>query len=493
MGLRSKKTYLKWCQENGFPETTNKRQRQLTREHDQFIRKQADAVIPNQCSTTEVRSPNYLLKLIDKNARPELQPYPAHRVFIAFARSMFRHCRSGRADLKALVELCVSRRCRFLDPRERWRGAIAEDPIDRVLPGQESSLGFLGGLVVVAKHANHWRRPLEKWKPKSRNATRQFRSLLRHLFVDHEALPEFFDHVWLEGRMPSARLSESSVSYREWYRQLGAGQNLRRCQLPISCTKKMAFFVLKAPADSSMPQALVWGQLRALGADERLADAAAISNAVLHWQQNEFWQTVFRWLIAQPMLDVRQVGPIIDYIHHRRFQPAQVLLPDGTLELEDPPEPRLSMRGRTADSILRQVEAWHDSLARQKKHSVNNWATIGLPALNLREGDSRSANSKLWKIRELISTSELVAEGRKLKHCVASYARSCAQRQCSIWTMELERAEGTEKLLTIEVRPAARAIVQIRGKYNRLPTEQERRIIRLWASQAKLSVSRRLS
>jgi hypothetical protein len=255
----------------------------------------------------------------------------------------------------------------------------------------------------------------------------------------------------------------------------------------------MAFFVLKAPADSSMPQALVWGQLRALGADERLADAAAISNAVLHWQQNEFWQTVFRWLIAQPMLDVRQVGPIIDYIHHRRFQPAQVLLPDGTLELEDPPEPRLSMRGRTADSILRQVEAWHDSLARQKKHSVNNWATIGLPALNLREGDSRSANSKLWKIRELISTSELVAEGRKLKHCVASYARSCAQRQCSIWTMELERAEGTEKLLTIEVRPAARAIVQIRGKYNRLPTEQERRIIRLWASQAKLSVSRRLS
>lgn len=493
--LANQHAYFRWCRDNGFPESTSKRSRQLTRERDHFVERQAAGENQVSLSNAKIRSPKFLLELISPNKDSSVwkSPHLTHQIFGRYARKLFRHQKSGRASLDALLEHCISRRCRFLDHRERWRGAVTDESLDHVRPGQETSLGFLGALTLIAKHSNSWRRPLKAWKPTSRNATRQFRSLLRHLFVEHEPLPEFFDRAWLEGRMQSVQLSATSVAHREWYRQLGAGQNLRKCHLPIPCTKKMAFYILQAPAESSMSEAIVWGQLRALGADDRLADAIAVMPAVADWQENKFWLSVFRWLIEQPMLDTRQVGPIIDYIHQRRFVPEQILLADGRIGLGVPAEPGLSMRGRTVDTLLRRVESWHLSLAKQKRHSARNWATIGLPALNLREGDPKFGNSKLWKIRELTSGSELTEEGRKLKHCVASYAQSCAQQRSSIWTMELQKSEGTEKLLTIEVRPGAHAIVQIRGRYNRLPTEQERRIIRLWAQQAKLSVSKRLA
>jgi hypothetical protein len=92
----------------------------------------------------------------------------------------------------------------------------------------------------------------------------------------------------------------------------------------------------------------------------------------------------------------------------------------------------------------------------------------------------------VWTIRELLSTRDLVAEGRKMKHCVASYAHSCAQRRCSIWTLEMDSAAGAAKVLTVEVMNSTRVIVQARGKCNALPSDKVRGVLRRWADQAGL-------
>jgi hypothetical protein len=55
-----------------------------------------------------------------------------------------------------------------------------------------------------------------------------------------------------------------------------------------------------------------------------------------------------------------------------------------------------------------------------------------------------------------------------MKHCVATYASSCARGHCSIWTMEVESMDGITKAVTIEVRNSALLICQVRGKANRL-------------------------
>lgn len=93
---------------------------------------------------------------------------------------------------------------------------------------------------------------------------------------------------------------------------------------------------------------------------------------------------------------------------------------------------------------------------------------------------------KVWQIRELLTSQQLVAEGKALRHCVASYARSCHAENCSIWTMEVETAEGTEKLLTIEVDPTRKEIRQVRGRHNRWAVEKEREIIQRWANREGL-------
>ena len=96
---------------------------------------------------------------------------------------------------------------------------------------------------------------------------------------------------------------------------------------------------------------------------------------------------------------------------------------------------------------------------------------------------------KIWTITELLSTKALVAEGRKMKHCVATYAHSCASGACSIWTLEAETFEGRAKILTVEVQNAARLICQARGQCNMLHGEKHRGILRRWAEQAGLQVA----
>ena len=96
---------------------------------------------------------------------------------------------------------------------------------------------------------------------------------------------------------------------------------------------------------------------------------------------------------------------------------------------------------------------------------------------------------KIWCIRELLSSRELKAEGRAMKHCVATYAHSCAGGRTAIFTMEMEEGSGREKLLTIEVLLKSRQIRQVRGKLNRYATQKELGILKRWALRERLTIA----
>jgi hypothetical protein len=131
------------------------------------------------------------------------------------------------------------------------------------------------------------------------------------------------------------------------------------------------------------------------------------------------------------------------------------------------------------------VERWHRELGRTSGAERLYFRRSGVKELSLKTGKD---GENVWRIRELLSGAELIAEGRVMKHCVASYAHSCAQGMASIWAMELDTQAGTEKRQTIEVTRAG-VIVQCRGKQNRLPTQPELDIVREWARLAGLTLS----
>ena len=373
-----------------------------------------------------------------------------------------------RQVLKHLLTHIAKTRCKLLDDIQ---GHAAR-------PGEGS---YIEAIARLAAHASNWLRPPEAWRPNSKNPQRQFLSLTQHLLARYE-VPAFLNSVWFDGRHRMA------PRYRCWYVHLVQGGRLRDCTFPIAYTKRMAHCFMQAPDDVSVPQAIRWGQVLGLSGDARLARALVATRLGERFDHDDFWISVVRWFIANPMLDPVHIHPIIDYLQHQRFVPVDIQMGDQLQR--QPLQPNLSMQGRTAESLLRQMAGWHDELSYDPLLiDVDQWRPSGIAGLLFDEGQRRTPSWRQWSIRELLTTRALAAEGRAMQHCVASYAMSCAQGHSSIWTLERRSLDGQEKCVTIEVLPQSRHICQIRGRMNRLATDQELQIVRRWAEQEALQLS----
>ena len=112
------------------------------------------------------------------------------------------------------------------------------------------------------------------------------------------------------------------------------------------------------------------------------------------------------------------------------------------------------------------------------------------------------AKNLIWTVVELRNNRELINEGRKRKHCVYSYVHWCKVGRSAIFSLR-----GTRKIvsgytdegqpiwdksleqtrITLEVNPQS-AIVQVRGVLNRLATDEERGVVRLWAGEKGIRI-----
>ena len=52
-----------------------------------------------------------------------------------------------------------------------------------------------------------------------------------------------------------------------------------------------------------------------------------------------------RFVADNPMLDPRQIGPVVDYLQFQKFEGAEVEGAPGVWRHEPPPQPGLSMSG----------------------------------------------------------------------------------------------------------------------------------------------------
>lgn len=193
----------------------------------------------------------------------------------------------------------------------------------------ENNTPFVKGLIKIHDRRALWLRSLESFKPKSKNTWRKFGELTHHLFDQYDGVPNFMERVWL-------RNDRKSWRYRDWFIHLGRGHNLRTAKSPIPITKKMAHHFLGAPDDYTVEQALRWGQLKSFGAHDTAIHAVNATLLGRSFQDEDFWITVLRFVAANPMLDSRQIGPIIDFIQAQKYEPVRVETAPGQWR-EDPP------------------------------------------------------------------------------------------------------------------------------------------------------------
>jgi hypothetical protein len=459
LGFQSSRAYLDWCEANDFFPSLEKSRREMKQELEAY-----SAIKERQRRHERLhKHPKAFLESVCLGtlASAELDRPKFKRVAEAIEQS--------NADTEVRKSLLA-----MLHALSRY-----DDLIFETVPGRADT-PLIRGLIKLHDRKVLWLRPLESWKPKSKNPLRRFGELTHHLFDRFGDVPRFMEAVWLRNDRPSWR-------FRDWYVHLGRGYNLRTAKTPVPLTKKMAHHFLQAPDDYTVEQAIRWGQLKALSAREATINAIVATRLGRSFQNEEFWLTVLRFFALNPMLDPRQIAPIVDYIQHQRFEPLQIELAPGVWRRDPPPEPRFSMSGRTADTLLRQVAAWHDALGRVSSVSSESYARAPFEGFVVERKEKDI--SVQWVIRQLMSARDLETEGRALSHCVASYHWSCSRGHCTIWSLSRQLPGGEyERRQTIEV-DREKTIVQCRGLANRDPTPEEWSLVNAWASEAGLRVA----
>lgn len=440
--------YFKWCVKNGFKRTLNKGWQQCATERLVPAREKADSVLAKHRQNR--RPENVILDLLDnwhlglKNETPiKRKVYDIlTKMETFYVKDMIRY-------LLPLVNLFED-----LDSRHHQ---------------------MIDVVANLAKYQHKFVRPLTEWKPRSHNLYRQFNSLLKHLFVKYE-MPNFMNQVWFE----------NDACAHGWFIHLGTGKNIRTADhFPVALTKKQAHYFYQAPDKYNVISAVRYGEILALGGKARLADALLPTRLCQNYQIEEFWQSVVKWFIDNPMLDLSHVGPIIDWIYNQKYTPQQQIV-NGVAHFTPPPQPGLSMHHRDVWSTLKSLAVWHKELGESKKSGNLQWHSCGISGFSLREGQDK--NLKVWSIRELLSGRELIEEGKKLHHCVSSYSHSCSNGNKAIYSMTCESMGLKLNKLTMEVDLGKREIVQARGEYNVKAGQQESRIMGLWSAKSRLSV-----
>ena len=384
---------------------------------------------------------------------------------------------SFRKQKKTQLSRWISECAQTLDAtqREAFRTLLmAMSPFTRMI----SQRKYIGGMSRLASFSSRWLRGPAGFSARSYSASRQFSELSRYLLA-RWPVPTFFDEAWTE---------HSTDTQREWFIHVGIGGNLRTATgLPFPLTKMMAHHALLAPDDVSIVGALRWGQVRALGGSDRLAHT--LLNTRLREPQvaEPFWLSVLQFFIANPMLDPHQVGPIIDWIYNERFVGEPQRTVDGIVRGGTIRQPNLSMKGRSVQSVLHQVERWHRELNVATDTGLLTWPPSGIRGYEQVEGNEGS--QRIVRVEELITSTELQAEGRAMHHCVASYARTCARGASAIFSLRIESGAGFDRRVTIEVDVRAKRIVQVRGRFNALPQLIDEGYLRNWATVAGLSTS----
>lgn len=411
----------------------------------------AQEKINKAVAVLETNKPKNSLNIIEKVYQGEKV---SHSVLASRISAAFDAAPNCRPALRTVLKVCLEKSC-FL---ENNQSAI----YIKILPN-------------IARFRADWIRNIEDWKPKSHNAKKQCSSLLRHLFAKYD-VPLFLDQAW------HANVGNADTQ-RKWFIHIGMGENIRTgIDLPFPMTKKIAHHFLQTPEDFPVMGGFLWGQVMALGGDERIARALLPTHIGQNFRHYDFWTSVIRFFIDNPMFDTEQYGPLVDYIENEKYS-GNVLHPDGTY---GPPHPNFTIKGRTADTLIRDMERWHRNIFKEKSKFAE-WQPCGIP--NWKSGKEDSDEE--YQVVEILTAKELKNEGKLMHHCVGSYADSCGKGRKSIWSLRVfnKISFDIKRLATIEVDNSSKTIQQARGNYNKTVTKSNMHYIERWANSAKLKTA----
>jgi hypothetical protein len=315
-----------------------------------------------------------------------------------------------------------------------------------------------------------WVRPIEEWDPNGKGRESLLRSLLSHLLASYP-MPPFIWSAFTDSNPANIDRLAPIIC------KIAAGGSLfslvKSGEFPVPFTRKMCHEFLKTPSEMTFMNAIRRTQVKAHEGSLRLYQVWMMTRqgqGLMTQELEAFWDTVIAWFSANPMLDSAQVSPLVDYIAYRCNQDAH-----------------FSMKGRTPLALMRGMEEWHGELAKVKAISGTIFRPSGFKNVEyeIKQKYPHGTVEEKWAMTEVLSSKDLAAEGRALHHCVYSYAWSIEKGAISIWSLTC----NGERAITVEVDNRMRQIRQARGRYNRMTTSFESKVLQRWATENGVTIS----
>ena len=337
-------------------------------------------------------------------------------------------------------------------------------------------------LFNLSRFAHAHIRPTESWSG-SESSWRGAVSALAEYLIGQYRIPGFLGAAWY------ATDNAYAEAKREWFVAHAAGASFRSLELPIRLTSKMEHILLGSDDHLGIEYAMRRAELLGLGAQPHLVDAVLATRLSADLTNSEFWRAVWTFLIANSdAIPLAQVGPIIDFIHSVRHERVAVETAEGII-MQEPPQPHFSLKGRTPRSVLRLMDEWHRGLGLVT--GGLSWDRSRLRPMVLEVPPREpSAPPLLWEFTELTNTEQLRAEGATLRHCVASYSHRCWRGASRIWSLRSRSDSKARSVLTIEIDPRRKCIVQARGFGNRPASGKSLQLLQAWAARESLRFAR---
>jgi hypothetical protein len=335
-------------------------------------------------------------------------------------------------------------------------------------------------LVNLSRFRNEHLRKITQWLGSVSSWRPAVSSLARHLICEYD-VPSFLSSAWWANDL-------YAHAKRGWFVAHSRGASFRSLHLPIALTRRMEHIFLKSQDHMPIEYAMRRAELLALGMPPTLVKAILNTRLATDLRHGEFWRTFWLFLLEHADdVDPAQIGPLIDYVQAIRHDRIAVTTEDGIWEME-PPQPAFSVNGRTVQSMMRLMQAWHKSLG--GGGAFFSWRPSPFQPWFLEESHSdRSEAPRRWHMTELTDSAKLRSEGAALHHCVATYAYRCDRGVSSIWTLRLWQGNKARSVLTVEVDPRIRAIVQARGRANRPASGRPLEMLREWAGRERLKIA----
>ncbi|WP_166442567.1 PcfJ domain-containing protein [Phragmitibacter flavus] len=347
--------------------------------------------------------------------------------------------------------------------------------------------------VRVAAYSKHWIRQPEDWIPRpnsSASPKEQIQHLLEHLFVLWP-VPEYLHSAWLVN-------GDLVYLERDWYCLLGSGASLRNLPgMPPSISSRALHLSQTAPAHLTIRQALRWGQVKAMNGSESLIHAVLSSRMVYDFSNDVIWSRLVEKFSVSLELPPNDFGIISDtlleVLDKHGLKRAKTLVDRPLKEL-------LCFSQKYWRSFITSIRA---SLPDFKIDDVNRpsyraelrylgastWPLItgSTPAELITHHGGRTRH---WKMQELNSHAQLIAESQTLRHCVHAYGGCCKAGHSAIFSLQsydiIKEQKYESHHLTIEVDPQTRKVVQVRGKWNRIHDSKKLSALQIFAEQLDL-------